>query len=468
MAGDGIIRPHHNKFLALVRLLDVAVVLGSLWLITRYWSIFWYPQYSSLGIYATLLMVFFSEYFELYSTWRGSPMRREAGRILVVWFCVIVVMLVVGYFFNAYDQYSVDILAVWAVVTPFGLILLHGFRRVVLGQLRSFGFNTRKIAIVGANDLGVRLLSAFGTMPWLGYRLKGYYDDRAERKNRRLSGSDIRMQGDFERVYQDAREGEIDILFVALPLCAEHRTRQLIERLADTTVSVYIIPDLYAFNLLHSRWTTYQGIPAVSVYDTPFYMFNGTLKRVEDIVLSVLALVVLFVPMLLIAFIIKLTSGGSVLFQQKRYGIRGEDMMVWKFRTMDVCENGNDVQQATRNDPRVTSFGAFLRRTSLDELPQFFNVLQGRMSVVGPRPHAVAHNEYYRSRVQGYMLRHKVKPGITGLAQVSGYRGETETLDKMEARVRSDLNYINHWSLLLDLKILLLTVVNGFTGEKAY
>lgn len=222
------------------------------------------------------------------------------------------------------------------------------------------------------------------------------------------------------------------------------------------------------FDLLRSRWRIIDGIPAVSIYETPFKSVEGLVKRAADIVFSCLAIAIMALPMVIIAIGIRFSSPGPVIFKQRRYGVHGEQIEVWKFRTMTVCEDGSDVPQARRNDPRITRFGVFLRKTSLDELPQFFNVLQGTMSVVGPRPHAVVHNEYYRSRIQGYMLRHKVKPGITGLAQVSGFRGETDTLDKMEGRIRLDLEYIGNWSPLLDLKIVLLTIIKGFVGKRAY
>lgn len=191
-------------------------------------------------------------------------------------------------------------------------------------------------------------------------------------------------------------------------------------------------------------------------------------KRAEDIVLSSLILLLIALPLLAIAAAIKLTSAGPVLFRQRRYGLDGRSIMVWKFRSMSVQENADVVLQATRNDARVTPLGAFLRRTSLDELPQFFNVLHGDMSIVGPRPHAIAHNEQYRKQVSGYMLRHKVKPGITGWAQINGWRGETDTLDKMRMRVEFDLEYIEHWSIWLDLKIILLTLFKGFVNKNAF
>ena len=249
---------------------------------------------------------------------------------------------------------------------------------------------------------------------------------------------------------------------------AESRIQSIVAQLADTTASVYIVPDLFTFQLLHSRWMDFNGVPVVSVYENPLYGVDGILKRTTDIVLAVCALLFLGLPMLLIALAVKLTSSGPILFKQIRYGLDGRQILVWKFRSMTVCENGDTVKQAKRNDSRLTPIGGFLRKTSLDELPQLINVLVGSMSLVGPRPHAMAHNEFYRSQIDGYMLRHKVKPGITGLAQVCGYRGETETIDKMEKRVLFDHKYIREWSIWLDIKIILRTFLVVFSRQNAY
>ena len=219
---------------------------------------------------------------------------------------------------------------------------------------------------------------------------------------------------------------------------------------------------------MNARWQSIGSVQALSVYDTPFQGASDLLKRAEDIVLSSIILLMLTLPMLCIAAAVKLTSPGPVIFKQKRYGLDGKQILVYKFRSMKVQDNGPTVKQATKNDPRITKLGAFLRRTSLDELPQFINVLQGRMSIVGPRPHAVAHNEEYRKLIKGYMLRHKVRPGITGWAQVNGLRGETETINKMVKRVEYDLDYIHRWSVWLDLKIIFMTVFNGFINKNAY
>jgi putative colanic acid biosynthesis UDP-glucose lipid carrier transferase len=258
-------------------------------------------------------------------------------------------------------------------------------------------------------------------------------------------------------------------VYIALPPRAEPRIAALIRRLADTTASVYLAYDFGGFDLLRAQWSSVGEIPVMGVVENPFYGSDGMLKRIEDIVVGAGILVLISLPMALIALGIKLTSKGPVFFQQRRYGLNGEEIRVLKFRTMTVCEDGDKVVQAQRGDQRITAFGALLRRTSLDELPQFLQVVGGTMSIVGPRPHAVAHNEQYRSLIQGYMLRHKVKPGITGWAQVNGWRGETDTLEKMQKRVEYDLEYIRNWKLGFDFKIILMTVRQVLGGhDNAY
>jgi putative colanic acid biosysnthesis UDP-glucose lipid carrier transferase len=242
----------------------------------------------------------------------------------------------------------------------------------------------------------------------------------------------------------------------------------VLDRLGDTTASVYLVPDFFVFQLLHSRWTDILGLPVLSVFENPFYGIDGLAKRISDLAFGSLAFLLVAAPMAAIAVMIKLTSPGPVFFRQRRYGLDGREILVWKFRTMAVCEDGATAVQATRNDPRVTRLGAVLRKTSLDELPQLFNVLEGSMSLVGPRPHAKAQNEEFRAQIGGYMLRHKVKPGITGLAQVNGWRGETDVPEKMEKRIEFDHRYIREWSLWLDMQIMMKTVFVVLSGKNAY
>ncbi|HCF9021838.1 TPA: undecaprenyl-phosphate glucose phosphotransferase, partial [Klebsiella variicola subsp. variicola] len=246
------------------------------------------------------------------------------------------------------------------------------------------------------------------------------------------------------------------------------KIKSLITELTDTTCSVSLIPDMLTFNILQSRTEEINGIPVVPLFDTPLNGINMVIKRMEDIVLSFLILLLISPLLICISLAVKLTSSGPVIFKQIRYGMDGKPIKVWKFRSMKVMENDGVVTQAKKHDVRVTTVGKYLRKTSLDELPQFINVLMGNMSIVGPRPHAVAHNEQYRKLIRGYMLRHKVKPGITGWAQINGWRGETDTIDKMEKRVEFDLEYIRSWSLFFDFKIIFLTIFKGFVNKSAY
>ncbi len=274
--------------------------------------------------------------------------------------------------------------------------------------------------------------------------------------------------GSFDDVIKSAQARQVEILYITLPMAAEQRIVALLEKLSNSAVAVHIIPNFFIYNILHARWHNIGDHQALSIYDTPFYGAGSLVKKAEDMTIASIILVLISLPMLLIAIAIKLTSPGAVIFKQKRYGINGKELTVYKFRSMTTCDNGNVIKQAKKNDARITKLGAFLRKTSLDELPQFFNVLDGSMSVVGPRPHAVAHNEEYRKKISGYMLRHMVKPGITGWAQVSGYRGETRHLEQMEKRIEHDLYYIRNWSLIWDIKIILMTIFKGFVNKNAY
>jgi putative colanic acid biosynthesis UDP-glucose lipid carrier transferase len=251
-------------------------------------------------------------------------------------------------------------------------------------------------------------------------------------------------------------------------MAAHPRLLQLLDGMKDTTASVYFVPDIFITDLIQARIDDINGVPVMAVCETPIVGVNALFKRAGDIVMAATGLVLLAPLMALIAVGVKRSSPGPIFFRQRRYGLDGRPITVLKFRTMTVIENGEHVTQATRNDPRVTRLGAFLRRTSLDELPQLINVLQGTMSMVGPRPHAVAHNEQYRRLIKGYMVRHKVKPGITGWAQVNGCRGETDSVDKMQKRIEYDLEYLRRWSLGFDLLIVFKTALIVLRRTNAY
>jgi putative colanic acid biosynthesis UDP-glucose lipid carrier transferase len=279
-------------------------------------------------------------------------------------------------------------------------------------------------------------------------------------------------RGDLADVVDFIHRRGVQDVYITLPLGGHEpagaRIPRLLQALQDTTVSVHYVPDLLGITIIQGRLRDVNGVPVVGLCETPFTGINQFVKRAEDLVLASL-IIVLIAPLLLgVALGVKLSSPGPVLFRQRRNGLDGREIVVWKFRSMRALDDGPVVRQATRDDPRITPFGAFIRRTSLDELPQFFNVLQGHMSIVGPRPHAVAHNDEYRELIRAYMVRHKVKPGITGWAQVNGHRGETDTLEKMRARVEYDLEYLHHWSLGLDLRIIARTLALVLGDRHAY
>jgi putative colanic acid biosynthesis UDP-glucose lipid carrier transferase len=296
----------------------------------------------------------------------------------------------------------------------------------------------------------------------------GVYDDRGPDRRENLDDAACPFAGSSADLLESCRANQIDAVYIALPLRAEPRIAHLLQELSNTTATVYLVADFFMFNLLSARWSTIGEIPLISVHDTPFRGVDGWIKRLEDIVVGSFIVLMISIPMVVIAVLIKLTSPGPVFFRQRRYGLNGAEIRVLKFRSMSVLEDGANVQQATRDDVRVTRLGRFLRRTSMDELPQFLQVITGKMSIVGPRPHAVVHNETYRALIRGYMLRHKVKPGITGWAQINGWRGETPEVSWMENRIRFDLEYIRRWTLLWDLKIILLTVVGRKKNRNAF
>lgn len=470
MQHQGKIRRYDSKINAISRLIDSAIILLTFFALIDIFNVEWQSEYTWALLFSILLFNFFAESQDAYRSWRGTNIKQEVIVVLTSWLTAVVSLVVIDFLFIGSKLYLTAFIEAWVIFTPIELISWHAIVRVVLAILRSKGYNTRRTAIVGATPIGKRLEFAFKQMDWSGYRFAGYYDDRrvetTTRGKRRFEA--VEVVGNIEKLLDDCKAGKIDNVYITLAMSAEARIKKLVEQLSDTTASVYVVPDFFTFNLLNSRWIDYQGITAVSIHDSPFTGFDSLIKRAEDIVLSFVILTMIAIPMLFIAIGIKMTSKGPIIFKQNRYGMDGEKIRVWKFRSMTVQEDGGDVKQATKGDNRITPFGAFLRKTSLDELPQFFNSLLGTMSIVGPRPHAVSHNEEYRSQIQGYMLRHKMKPGITGLAQINGFRGETDTLEKMEGRVHYDLQYIRSWSLWLDLKIIFLTVFKGFTDKNAY
>ncbi len=447
---------------------DIASSFAGLALASHLGQHLYREQYFVAALTSSLLYMFAGQMTGNYRRWRGATYMGEIACAWLTWALMVVGLVFLGAIFQYGSGLTRMSFGIWTVSTCVLLAASRSILRAVTNWLYSRGFNSKGFAIVGITDLGIQLARNISQSPHLGLRLFGFYDDRPDDRTPQLPSEFGEKLGDMEQLVEKTRSGEIQTVYITFPMRAEDRIRHVLNELSDTTASVYVVPDFFVFEMLHSRWSNIQGLPVVSIFENPFYGIDGVLKRTVDLFVGAALLVVCAVPMLIVAAAVKLTSPGPVLFRQKRYGLDGREIPVWKFRSMRVCEDDTKVTQATKDDPRVTRVGSFIRKTSLDELPQLFNVLAGDMSLVGPRPHATVHNELYRKQIHGYMLRHKVKPGITGLAQVEGWRGETDTLEKMEKRVECDHRYIREWNIWLDVKILLRTILVVLQRENAY
>jgi putative colanic acid biosynthesis UDP-glucose lipid carrier transferase len=446
------------------RVLDPLIVMGTLYLS----ALAFHEPFSGYLLVLMILAFFIStsvyRHIDPYRTWRSGRMWAYARDTVFGWGVTIAVLLFLGTSSGLRYYYDNRVVLAWFAATPVILLVSHIAARMAQSPGRSN--EVRSVVVVGANGVGMKFADVCDQHPNLFMQVRGFFDDRGD--DRRPPELRHPMLGKTDALVHYVRTNGIKMIFISQPISAQPRIRRLIDELQDTTASVYFLPDVYIFDLMQARFDNIGGMPVIAICETPFMGLNSTVKRASDIVLASCILLLLTPLMLVIALAVRIGSPGPVIFRQRRYGLYGDEIIVYKFRSMTVMENGEAVVQAQKNDQRVTKIGAFLRKTSLDELPQFINVLQGRMSIVGPRPHAVAHNEQYRGLIKGYMLRHKVKPGITGWAQVNGLRGETDTLDKMAARVEFDLDYLRNWSLSLDLWIILRTVRVVLGRDNAY
>ena len=399
--------------------------------------------------------------------------RRElVTRIAWRWLILLFLLLTVGYATKSSSDFSRRMVLTWAATTPGFLIgialLMHeAFKRLVADPE-----SARRVIFAGYNDISVSLARRVERTSLSALRIEGFFDDRAaHRLGSQMSDvplSQPELKGSLKDIVPYVQRQGIDVIFVALPVSHLARVQTLLDDLRDTTVSIYYVPMVFPLDSIQGGTSEFLGVPLIALCETPLHGTRGVSKRMTDLTLASLILIPATPIMLVIALLVRISSPGPIIFKQRRYGLDGQQITVYKFRSMRVVEDGEAIRQATQADSRVTPLGRLLRRTSLDELPQLLNVLQGRMSLVGPRPHAVAHNEQYRKLIKGYMVRHKVAPGMTGLAQIHGMRGETQTLEQMEARIKYDLEYLRNWSPLLDLKILFKTLLIVARGDKAY
>lgn len=458
-----------NNKLSLVSLLQqmlapviiLITLYGSVWITGRPIT----DKYLILSIITFLTATHIFDQLPFCSSIRQCIIRHGQDLILS-WAAVVVIVLFFGQISGFLDRFPSGVLITWFMITP---LTLFGSQIIISNLIEryiSIKEIVRSAVIVGANDIGQYLANKIDSASCRPDKFMGFFDDRI---NSRLPEAvRDKIIGKLKDLPDYVRKHKIQSLYLTMPMADHPRTLGLLDELKDTTASIYFVPNLFITDVIQGRVSAVEGIPVISVCETPFSGWNGFVKRCFDICFATLILVLIAPLLAAIAAAIKLTTQGPVIFKQRRYGVDGIEITVYKFRSMTVCENEGEIKQARKSDSRITKIGSFLRKTSLDELPQFFNVLQNTMSIVGPRPHAISHNEKYRRLIKGYMVRHKVKPGITGLAQIKGFRGETEVLDKMEMRIRYDIEYLRNWSLLMDLEIILKSISVIFKHQNAH
>lgn len=462
----GMVKNNTNKMAAAYRLVDIVLIQALLYICVMFYTENYNEHYFTISLIGSVGFALIAESFALYRSWRAGFFTQIIFYTFTCWAFSSVIVFGYLFFSKTAADFSRVALALWMCSSLFSLVAWRFCFQMFLSSMRRKGYNTRNIAIFGLSEKGVRLAKEVIDNPETGYRMAAFYDDRD--KSRLDEDYHYYLRGNIAEGIKNAKNNKYDVIYITLPIQAKHRIEEMLFALGDSTANVHVVPDLFMYCLMHGEMSHVGDVQTISVYDNPMQGSLGVLKRLEDLFLSICILTVIALPMLAIALAVKFTSKGPIIFKQDRYGLNGRKIKIWKFRSMTVTENDDVVTQATKGDTRITKVGAFLRKTSLDELPQFINVLKGDMSVIGPRPHAVVHNEEYRKIVDFYMLRHKVKPGITGWAQVNGARGETETVDKMKTRVEYDLEYIRNWSLWLDVKIVTLTIFKGFVGKHVY
>ncbi len=419
-------------------------------------------DYSMMVTLNFLLILLIFPKFKLYSSWRGRSRIHRAFQVLYAWVCVLVAILVALFMLKSSAIFSRKWFFIWGVSAYFYLVIYRALIDQILNFLRKHKFNRKMIVVYGAGAVGKSVQEKLSENYEVGFDILAFVDDNDKIQDTKINGVPV-----LAPVKLNDLMGECDEIWLALPLRADKKMQEILHDTRHHTCVIRFIPDIFNFRLLNHSVTEIADIPIIEINGTPMSWVDRLVKRVSDFILAAIILLLISPILLTIALAIKLTSRGPILYKQTRHGWSGKPINVYKFRSM-YFEKNEVFKQATSADCRITPVGKFLRKTSLDELPQFFNVLQGRMSIVGPRPHAIVMNLEYQDKIDNYMQRHKVRPGITGWAQVNGFRGETDTIEKMQKRIEYDLYYIENWSLFFDYRIILQTIYKGFVNKNAY
>jgi len=458
-----LIKPDSSGLVWAHRLIDFFVPILSIFVTSHiFLNIDWTLQYTFMGVLAGLLLLVSAQYSGVYSNWRGRSIFHSSRLLLNAWLLTWAGLIIFSFLTKDSEDFSRLALITWAITTPLVLLFYRALIRFVLLKQRISNNSLKKVVIAGAGKVGKHLHHTLNKNKWLGYEVLAYYDDNIDLHNTTINGAPV--LGDLMQLKQDAKKHLFDEVYLCLPLRSEERLKLILNKLTNTTVAVKFIPDLFSFDLLHGKLTNFNGIPVMSVYDTPLNSSsNKFIKRLEDLVISTFILTLISPLMIILATGVKLTSPGPIFYRQVRVGWNGENFQMLKFRSMPIDVEKDGVKWGSASNKTNTWFGQFIRSTSLDELPQFINVLKGDMSIVGPRPERDIFVEKFREEIPRYMQKHMVKAGITGWAQINGLRGDT----CLNTRVEYDLHYINDWSLWLDIKIIFLTLFKGFINKNA-
>lgn len=466
------LKEHSTSLSIILRIIDcVGLLLAGLlsyWL--RFSNLDLSITYKNVLLLGVLIGAASLSFFGAYRAWRGATFTSEIQCVVSATLTTFLLLIISGFVTQSSELFSRIWVVSWLLTSTTTILVYRLLLRKTLGALRAKGFNIRAVIIIGDGALAQQVADRLEQHPEMGLIVQGIIGTHEQVNGLTThKGTVVPCLGNLNDLERIAKKNKTDQVWIALPMSEVEKMEQVQSTLSNSSIAIRMVPDIFGFRLLNQSMTEVAGLPVINISTS--HMLEGKnrfLKSLEDKILASIILLLISPILIILAIIIKLTSKGPILFKQYRTGANGQDFKVYKFRSMVVHnEEGGKVTQATKGDSRITPIGAFMRRTSLDELPQFINVLQGRMSIVGPRPHALAHNEHYKTLVESYMRRHMVKPGITGWAQVNGFRGETDTIDKMESRVEYDLYYIENWSVWFDLRIIFLTVFKGFIHKNA-
>lgn len=458
---------NHDRLAVAVRLLDVVVIWLAGFLATemRFPPGFATaaPVHNFILYFSCAVALIVLPQFDLYTSWRGRSYVSLAFRLVGAWTVIWLLGILMCYLMHLSDQLSRLWAVYWYTGAIFGLATIRAVSYTMLTFVRGVGHNYKRVMIVGFGPTGAEIYRRAAVSRWSGFRIAAIYASLEE-----ATPEGVPRIEDIDAIPDFARRHKLNEIWLTLPTAATRPMQRLAYELRNDFIDIKWMPSLLDFDMLNHKVSDFLGMPIVELNRPPSLGVRGVFKAIFDRLFAAVVLLALAPLFLGLGILIKRSSPGPVFFRQERLGIDGKVIHVYKFRSMKIHAEHGTVTQATRGDSRITPIGAFLRKTSLDELPQFLNVLKGDMSVVGPRPHAMAHNDIYKDQLDYYMLRHRVKPGITGWAQINGYRGETDTLEKMAKRVEHDIFYIRNWSFLMDLRIIFWTAFKGWSGQNAY